>query len=242
MLIWMASYSRSGSSLTQQILWQCFGKNIARAKRTKVNKTAEPHIGPDYYNEGLLLPQIAERARAEDNKVIVKTHALPEDDDPAICIFRDGRAVLSSYTRHQNHIAKKTHTLEQMIKGRKGNWSEHVEAWLDAPVRKVFLRYEKLSVGDPDELAKLGAFIGMPQIAEYKSAVEEMRAARPLHVQFAENTHGIEEVEREHGDLFWEIHGHAMDRLGYARDPEQSRVIYKDAVNLADNEPATAVA
>lgn len=223
MLVWMASFPRSGSSLTQQVLWQCFGKNIARAKRTKVNAKAEPHIGPDYYNAGLTLPQIAERARAEDGKVVVKTHDLPEGDDPAIMIVRDGRAVLSSYNRHQNQIAGKSFTLEQIVRGKRGNWSDYVEAWLDAPVEKVMLRYEKLAVGEPGELKKLGDFLGLPQIAPFKSSVEEMRAARPLHVQFADNAHGVEEVEREAGDLFWELHGKTMERLGYARDPAETR-------------------
>lgn len=233
MLIWMASYSRSGSSLTQQVLWQCFGKNIARAKRTKVNPMAEPHIGPDYYNDGLSLPEIAERARKEEGKVIVKTHAMPEGDEPAIMIVRDGRAVMSSYTRRQNDIAHKPTTLEEMVRGKKGSWSEHVEAWLDAPMEKVLLRYEKLRVGDPDELKKLGEFIGMPQIAPFDNPVEEMRAALPRHVQVAENGPGIEEVERECGDLFWELHGNAMRRLGYARNPEESKFPEDQGVPLS---------
>lgn len=218
MLIWMASYPRSGSSLTQQVLWQCFGKNIARPKRVKVNAKSEPHIGPDYYSEGLTMPQIVQRAQAEEGKVIVKTHDDPEGDAPAIVIVRDGRAVLSSYTRHQNQIAKKPSTLEEMIKGKKGSWSDHVAAWLDAPNEKVVLRYEKLRVGDPEELKKLGEFIGMPVLKSYESAVDEMRAARPLHVQVAADGPGIAEVESQAGDLFWELHGKMMDRLGYSRD------------------------
>lgn len=218
MLIWMASFPRSGSSLTQQVLWQCFGKNIARAKRTKVNAKSEPHIGPDYYSEGLTLPQIAQRARAEEGKVIAKTHDMPEGDDPAIFIVRDGRATMSSYTRHQNQIAKKSFTLEEIIRGKKGDWSEYTNAWLDAPIEKVVLRYEKLRVGDPAELEKLGAFIGLPVLKSYESAVEDMRAARPLHVQVAADGPGIAEVESQAGDLFWEIHGKTMDRLGYRRD------------------------
>jgi hypothetical protein len=218
MLIWMASYPRSGSSLTQQVLWQCFGKNIARAKRTKVSAKSEPHIGPDHYAEGLTLKQIAGRARAEDGKVVVKTHDLPEGSDPAIVIVRDGRAVMSSFTRHQNEIAKKPATLEEIIRGKKGSWSEYVEAWLDAPVEKVVLRYEKLRVGDPDELGKLGRFIDMPQLKSYENAVEEMRLARPLHVQVAADGPGIAEVESQAGDLFWELHGRTMERLGYRRD------------------------
>lgn len=233
MLIWMASYSRSGSSLTQQILWQCFGKNIARAKRVKVNAKSEPHIGPDYYAAGLTLPQIAQRARAEEGKVIVKTHDLPEGNDPAIMIVRDGRAVMSSYTRHQNQIAKKPSTLQEMIKGKKGSWSEYVDAWLDAPVEKVLLRYEKLRVGDADELKKLGDFIDMPQISSFKNAVDEMRAARPLHVQVAADMPGIDEVEREAGDLFWELHGKTMGRLGYTRDAAEIKAIEKANLSAA---------
>lgn len=229
----MASYPRSGSSLTQQILWQCFGKNIARAKRVKVNAKSEPHIGPDYYSAGLNLPQIAKRARAEEGRVIVKTHDLPEGEDPAIMIVRDGRAVMSSYTRHQNQIAKKNATLQEMIEGKRGSWSEYVEAWLDAPVEKVLLRYEKLRVGDADELKKLGEFIGMPQLQSYKNAVDEMRVARPLHVQVAADLPGIEEVEREAGDLFWEFHGKTMDRLGYTRDAREIRGIEEADVGAA---------
>ena len=60
-----------------------------------------------------------------------------------------------------------------------------------------------------------------------------MRAARPLHVQVAADMPGIREVEAQAGDLFWELHGKTMDRLGYTRDAAAIRAIEEPGVSAA---------
>lgn len=132
-------------------------------------------------------------------------------------VVRDGRPVMLSFSRFRSEVGGQATTIEQIIKHPRRNWSEHVNAWLDHDAPKIILRYEKLAKGDQGEIDVIATFIGKPQIGQFMGNVEDLRALRPTHVREASNDAGVEEIERNYGDLFWDQHGTAMRRLGYAR-------------------------
>lgn len=217
MLMWLASYPRSGNSLTQQILWQCFGINVAAPVRAGKPPLMSRFRGPSRYEPGTSLEDIVEAARADPDLVIVKTHEMPSTQEPAIVVVRDGRPVMLSFSRFRSEKSDRAVTIEQIIKHPRKSWSEHVTAWLDHDAPKIVLRYEKLANADQSEIDAISNFIGKPQIGRFTGTVDELREIRPTLVQEASNDAGIEEIERNYSKLFWSRHGTAMDRLGYTR-------------------------
>ena len=228
MLLWVASFPRSGSALTRTILWQCFGLHVSQGGPNREDTPASPEggglsdfMGPRRFEPGTSLDSMVAEAVASDELVAIKTHALPgklpRAEAPALVIVRDGRPVMTSYARFRSEVSGAATGVRAVIRGEPRDWSEHVNAWLDHPATKLLLRYEDLRVARQDTLDAIAAFIGRPQTGAFTATVEELRAIRPTHVRIAANEPGIAEIEEKHARPFWKRHGATMRRLGYAR-------------------------
>lgn len=213
MLIWLASFPRSGSSLTQQVLWQCFGVSVA-----KLGGNAIPDLrGPSRYPQGTSMEEIVRAARADPDVVVVKTHDMPSTSEPAIVVVRDARPVMLSYARFRTTRTGSDVTIKQAITHQRMNWSKHVTAWLDHDAPKLVLRYERLKDGNQEDIDAMARFLGKPQTGRFATDIASLKARRSAFVREGGNDAGIAAVERDYSDLFWSRHGEVMTRLGYER-------------------------
>jgi hypothetical protein len=80
MIIWIASYPRSGNNFTRRLLERSYGIKTYAI----YDEPRQPKID-------------VEMARNAEETYLVKTHDLPEDDSPALYLVRDGRDALVSY-------------------------------------------------------------------------------------------------------------------------------------------------
>lgn len=234
MLVWVASFPRSGSALTRTILWQCFGLHVNTAvppggprippgpeAAAAVAADMTPFFGPSLFPDDATEPAILAAADASDGPILLKTHGLPGElsrpEAPAIVIVRDGRPVMTSFARFRSEMTGRDIPVKAVIDGRPKDWSQHVGAWLDHGGPKLVLRYEDLRVARQEAMDAIAGFIGRPQIGEFTATVEEIRAVRPTHIRVARDEPGIEAIERDHAEAFWSRHGETMRRLGYSR-------------------------
>jgi hypothetical protein len=81
-IIWLASYPRSGNNYVRDMLESVYGIKTA----TIYNEPRRPKID-------------LEAARKTGEIFLVKTHELPDDDCSALYLVRDGRDALVSYAR-----------------------------------------------------------------------------------------------------------------------------------------------
>src|SRR5436190_14783558 len=107
MLVWLASYPRSGNTMCRRLLVGLYGLLTYAVYEYPV--LAEPREGyeelsnltglPDFFK---LAPksEVLRWMHEDDAIYVVKTHELPPDDTyPAIYVARDGRDALVSYAR-----------------------------------------------------------------------------------------------------------------------------------------------
>jgi hypothetical protein len=96
MIVWLASYPRSGNTYFRILIHHLYGLKTYSIYDDllleKLDGTAET-IGHER------LPGDLEDLEQSESVYIVKTHNLPGDDRPAIQIVRDGRDALVSYTK-----------------------------------------------------------------------------------------------------------------------------------------------
>src|ERR1700730_4471929 len=98
MIIWLASYPRSGNSLLQIILKESFG-----LQTYDINPPFSTASGNEKFREIVgnvdeyLDKQKLSEAAVSDHTYFVKTHDPPQDDAKAIYIVRDGRSTVVSY-------------------------------------------------------------------------------------------------------------------------------------------------
>jgi hypothetical protein len=147
-IIWLASYPRSGNSFISLILHHVYGMQTHSLyfKREPTALREVLGMAP--------LPDSLSELDGDERLHVVKTHELPLNDGrKAIYIVRDGRDALMSYAKfllrssphHQSESA--VETMRQLITTDSPNhyrgWSTHVASWLRAPNTTV-LAYEDL--------------------------------------------------------------------------------------------------
>src|SRR5262245_53768062 len=102
MIVWVASYPRSGNSLAKKMLRDVFlihGTSRYRAVNlSEYAAAARPREGPAFSYD-FLGPWDEFRAAAQSaaHDIYIKTHELADDESRAIYVVRDPRSTLVSY-------------------------------------------------------------------------------------------------------------------------------------------------
>lgn len=215
MILWLASYPRSGNTLLRMILRQCFDVWSYGA----VDTEDDPELGIiaghlSYPGDRSTFLRAQRRAPGTH---FIKTHLdVPEDGDWAIYVVRDGRAALASYQRFLRDFDNVQFTLEQLAVGWPlgMTWADHVARWIDRD-NVLLLRYEHLATLAGTTLQAVSRFIDRPILRPFELTFADVHAMRPTFFGVGSDAPGIELVEREAGDVFWAANGAMMERLGY---------------------------
>lgn len=153
-IIWLASYPRSGNTFLRTILWHCFALRSASIYRNDLggNLKLEEYTG--HIEHG---PDMQKKLQ-ENGILLIKTHDVPKDNNPAIYVIRDGREACVSLWKFYNE----KFPLKSVIEGQGmfGTWSGHINSW-NPWVRPntLLLRYEELRDNLPESLKKISQFL-----------------------------------------------------------------------------------
>lgn len=224
MIIWLASFPRSGNTLLRQVLagvfhLPCFSDEEADLKQIAWSPAVQQWVGmqrvdgpwTDFYRES------TESAGLK----LVKTHRLPCDDQPAIYVVRDGRSALTSYDAfHQSFTAaSEAPDLMELVLGLDfyGSWSDHFRAWMGRRGNTLLVRYEDLVNPTPETLGRLAEFIKVQPIVEsWHNPFEELHSMEPRFFRRGVVAWEAPEVWTTAVDqIFLLCHGDLMVQLGY---------------------------
>ncbi|HEX7010183.1 MAG TPA: sulfotransferase domain-containing protein [Phycisphaeraceae bacterium] len=230
MIIWLASYPRSGNTLFRTVLRHRYGVNTcsvygdAQLEREGVGEV----VGNQSMEASL------EQMAAAEEVYLVKTHEPPHDTNPAIYLVRDGRDALVSHAWYTRHFGSRRwigrllgrcgweSILEDLITSPRqfGGWSRHVKQWCDRSALTVIVRYEDL-VADPiGQVDRALAAVGChwsPKCLEPLPAFDEFRRKSPRFFRKGKAGAWRQEMPRRLEAMFWRLHGQVMEELGYAR-------------------------
>ncbi|MFB4269268.1 sulfotransferase domain-containing protein [Nonomuraea sp. GTA35] len=224
MIIWVASFPRSGNTFLRIILWRLYG--VRTSTVYDVDGVAA-RLGPDMigYEER---PSSIEEMRASEKLHFVKTHRQRAgEEDRAICLVRDGRDAITSWA-HLTDGPDIGAEIRTMINRRDeagtGSWGQNVLSWLHPPVpHRVMLRYEEL-IREPRRsvkkvLATLAPSLRPLPDAHIPTFAELHQVDDGFFRRGHTGTHSDELPEELH-QLFWSRPDNvtAMKMLGYSRD------------------------
>lgn len=234
MIVWLASYPRSGNTLLRTVLKQTMGLD-SFPERTEWPRClaqgadADPVSG--YIGE-LPPPEPWEtfypRARESPELYLIKTHEVPFDDGPAIYVVRDGRKASYSYHHyHRAYLANLERTLMQIVVGDDyyGDWTSHYHAWANRTdtASLLLLRYEELHDASPELTARIAAFLKQDIAPRpWVNPFEKVRQLNPHSFregvkQWMDPLEWDDEVKR----TFALFHSPLMKKLGYPMDEER---------------------
>ena len=238
MIVWMASYPRSGNTFVRTLLYHLYG--------VKTHSLHGDHLfdslGASEAIGHTALPGTIEELADDDRVYFVKTHDLPVDFRPAIYVVRDGRSSVVSYAHYKqafetpSRVQKIADLLAEKVLGKSafasrlrqvitdisdfGGWSGNVLSWLCRKRGQVSLvRYEDL-VADPVGVVQRAMADVAPDLKPVSSSYpsfEELNARWPSFFRKGRVDSWKTEFTDDLHSLFWDHHGEAMDVVGYAR-------------------------
>jgi hypothetical protein len=222
MIVWLASYPRSGNTLARQMLRQAFDCESYSQYNDPLDIGGRPEVAAAVGHRSYAGPWQAflEEARTSVHLHLIKTHHAPQDDAPAIYLVRDGRsAAVSFYHLLRDVRGREDVTLEQVIEGRTpfGSWGSHLDAWqpLDRP-RTLLLRFEDLTDRPQQAIAALAAFLDRRPVAEWRNDLEHLQDLFPGFFRAGSDTANLAEMDDACRTLFESRHGPWLRRLGYS--------------------------
>jgi hypothetical protein len=223
-LIWIASYPRSGNSWFRVVLRACCGQ---RSESIYPEGGRPPRAvgSPDPATQGAA-------GDANPRELLwVKTHERPgADSHPAVYLVRDGRDALVSYTWFALQRDKgltppfapdlfRT-TMRNLMIGESpfGTWSENVLSWLRRPCT-VVVKFEDLIRDPASELTRVVETLGLSEVRVDTTVTpptfSDLHRKQPLFFRKGESGQWRAEMPADLQALFWKRHGSAMAALGY---------------------------
>jgi len=222
MIIWLASYPRSGNTLLRQIFWQVFDHTTYSdsndPKDLGIHEAGATLVGHRNYTPPWSDFYTAVKKDSALN--LVKTHHPPRDSEKTIYIVRDGRAALVSYFHLLRDFRGRAEIcLDAVIRGETplGSWSKNLDHWQpQARPDTLLLRFEDLRHQTEECIGAIAEFTGLAPVRPWESPLVQLRKAMPDFVRHGDNQSNIAELEGVDEQLFWELHGGWMKTLGYA--------------------------
>jgi hypothetical protein len=227
MIVWLASYPRSGNSYLRTVIHTIYGFSSVSIYKDPLPPGQEKESKYPWKKHTSLSP--SEMAASRDC-FLVKTHDLPDDDvHPAIYVVRDGRASLVSYANlvlskkgdaaPDHHSEAFQSILRHLMTDRRssfGTWSQNVSAWLNRPNTAVIRFEDLIRSTDCVEAAQRKLNLGWHPIpGAQMPPFPELQKARPVSFRRGSTSAWKDELSEELQALFLQEHGAVMEQLGY---------------------------
>lgn len=223
MIVWLASYPRSGNTALRAILYRAFGVHTHSMydDKTDIGSRHEMSEAVGHLSHNLDPETFYAQATETDKRIFIKTHDAPPDDAKAIYVVRDGRSAIISYFHYLKHFSAEDTartSVADITLGECyfGSWSDHFDAW-SPYMRKntLLIKYQDIAKNPAAVIKELAAFIGLPVLNSKLTSFEELQKIDSEFFRSGSDKRNIAELEGNNLDLFWFMHGELMVNLGY---------------------------
>jgi hypothetical protein len=220
MIVWLASFPRSGNTMLRSMLRGVFGletfSKYEPAGSPSMDQRLTDLIGVTKYEGDF--DAFATTARQADTLSIIKTHDAPEGGDKAIYVVRNGLVATDSYRHYRTATERREVSWDQVLDADRpfDNWSLHLDAW--RPVERpetLLVRYEDLVERPDAEVGRLSAFLDRPVLKAWENPWETVNSIGPSFFRRG-RTDRPASITDEEAMAFMALHGAWMARLGYA--------------------------
>jgi hypothetical protein len=231
MLVWLASYPRSGNTFLRIVLHRMYG--VRTGVIYDLDGVAE-RLGPELVGLQARTESL-DAMRVATRLYLVKTHRQRdesvEDNDAAICLVRDGRDAVVSWARQvseqpQRDFRNEVHeAISRDTPRGTGSWGRNVLSWLlpHAPHR-VPVRYEDLVADPSTTIRQVVMELALPVQPLPGATVPSFETLHAIDPRFFRRGHAgthRDELPEDLHRLFWSRpdNAEAMKMLGYRGSP-----------------------
>lgn len=222
MIVWIASYPRSGNTLLRIMLNNVFGVKTYSIHNDELdigaNQKTSDVVGHLCLDKELDLDQL----RSSEEYVYIKTHLLPDkkihERDKVIYLIRDGRESIVSYHHYIKNFAKRDVNLLAIICGKVvyGGWGRHVKRWNPKHrLNTIYIRFEDIILDKEKHIDIISKFLNItPRSSSYPS-FEQLNAINPKFFRSGKTDSWKKEFGLLDHWIFWLVNKEIMYSYGY---------------------------
>lgn len=234
MIIWLASYPRSGNTFLRIILNNQFNLKTYSIYGDKTDiakcETTSSIVG----HQELPLDFDLQIARSSDELYVIKTHDfIGENEDRVIYLYRDGRASTVSYFHYLNTFGKRSWTFKEVIGGLApfGTWGDHLHNWaFDKRKYTLALRFEDITSDPQKFISMISSFIDCKPIATTSPTFEELHSINPLFFRKGVPQSWQSELTGDDLEAFWLVNYAEMKKYFPTADSPFSRQLSGNSI------------
>jgi hypothetical protein len=219
MIIWLASYPRSGNTYMRVVLKNIFGLNTHSIHDDVLDIAADENTAEVVGHEELPEDFDFDAARESKKLYLIKTHLGPANDsDKAIYLVRDGRESTLSYMNYLKDYGSQTQSLMDVIFGQTifGGWGEHVRLW-DPKNRDntLIVKFEDFVEDSGALTRKLSKFIGCKVVGDEIPTFDELHKTNPRFFRSGRKDSWKKIYTKDEHNAFWLKNFEQMQLFGY---------------------------
>ena len=228
MIVWLASYPRSGNTFLRVILKSCFdlGSYSQYNDQQDIAKDHNTAKAVGHLNYEGSWEDFYQRAKASDDLYLIKTHHRPKDDSPAIYVAREPRAALVSFHNYMTNFSNLDLTAAETILGASafGSWGEHYDAWKPKSRKNtLLLQFEDLTKNPLAAAEQMGEFLDLGKARKKMPSFEELQEINPRFFRTGSNEKNIRTLSDDEDNLVRFLYQSQMRALGYKVEPSPKK-------------------
>lgn len=237
MLIYLASYPRSGNLWSQQLILHSFtGVSLYSIYSSSQIDELYSRFGPEIQRprkaniRDLLVPELRRRIAASNEIIVLKTHEFPPrtffKGEKVLHVVRHPGAAFWSYVNFLRDVENSAKHLDEIILGSQfpGSWSAHSAAWMKAgrtlAARYQRFSYEQMHQSISEVRSAMGQLFGLEPGTDLPPmpTFEEQHQRRPHLVRSGSVDEWRANFTPAQHRMLLRIHGRTMQKLGYSID------------------------
>ena len=218
MIIWLASYPRSGNTFLRIVLNKCFNIKTYSVYGDKFDiashKKTSDVVGHKQLPENFEI----ETARKSKKLYLIKTHGYIQTEDKVIYLVRDGRESIASYLQYEKNFHEREKSVKDIIIGNVGfsSWADHIATW-NPLCRKntLLIKFENL-IDDPvKHIDDISQFLDIKPISDDIPTFKQLNSINPKFFRSGKNDSWASLFSIDDIILFWLRSYNQMKDMGY---------------------------
>jgi hypothetical protein len=221
MIIWLASYPRSGNTFIRTILNSAFGVKTYSIYGDKFDIAADKLTSEIVGHQELPHQFDFDEARQSKEVFFIKTHeqfCKKYENDKAIYILRDGREATVSYFHYLRNFSDERFSFLEIINGHTfaGIWGEHYLNWCRGKNERILMfNFEKLVDGPANAIEQVRDFTGLTPVSYEIPGFEKLHSINPNFFRRGKKDSFKKELRDYEQKYFWLVNGNAMREASY---------------------------
>ena len=218
MIVWLASYPRSGNTFFRVLLNSVFNIKTYSIYDDRydigADKATSDIVGHEFLPDNFNLDTF----RKDKKLYIIKTHELLNNDvleeDKIIYLMRDGRESTLSFWKYGVTFVKSKYTLNDVIAT--GGWGKHISSW--SPHTKsntLLIKFENLIDNPSSYLEDISNFIKINAINKKIPTFNELKKINPKFFRSGQKDSWKNEYSNDNIEMFWSKNHIEMIEYGY---------------------------